>query len=87
MKPWYTSKTFWFAAIQLVAAVSLFGYEFLTEHETIDNATKLLLFINGIATAVLRWLTDQPITSFKSSLDAYRPRIARNIKASRYQPK
>lgn len=86
MKPWIKSKSFWVGILQLIAALTLFGNQFLTDHEiTFDDPTKLLLLGNGLVMVILRWLTDQPITSFFKSADKLRPRIKMNDEARRYR--
>jgi hypothetical protein len=85
MKPWYKSKQFWVGAMQLIASVALFMHDFFTQHQTISTTVTLSLFLNGLAMLVLRWLTDQPISSFDHKLDPLRPRIAENMRKGRYR--
>ena len=85
MKPWYRSKQFWIGVLQLVAALTMFGNQFFTENEiTFDNPTAIMLLVNGLVMVVLRWLTDQPITSVVKPMDKLRPRIKANDDARRY---
>ena len=85
MKPWIKSKTFWIGILQLIAGVTLFAGEWLTDNGVeFTDPTKIILLVNGIVMVVLRWLTDQPITSFFPSADKLRPRIKKNEDARRY---
>lgn len=72
MKAWYKSKTFWLGALQLLAAVSLFVHQFITDHQTITDPEKIALFTNGLIMVVLRWVTDKPITSPVKVMDKLR---------------
>ena len=88
MKPWYTSKVFWIGALQLLAAIAIFGNQFLADPElNITEPATILLFVNGLTMVILRWLTDRPITSFAKPFDKLRPRIKQNDDARRYQLK
>lgn len=76
MKPWYKSKSVIVGLLQLVASLSLFGYQFLSENEIeFDNPTMVLLFVNGIVMCVLRWLTSEPISSIAKQFDKLRPGV------------
>lgn len=86
MKPWHKSKVFWIGALQLLAAIAIFGNQFLANPDLkITEPATILLFINGLTMVVLRWLTDRPITSFVKPLDNLRPKIKKNDDARRYQ--
>lgn len=61
MKPWYKSKTIWVGALQIVSALTAFGYEFFLEHQTLDDPIKITMFVNGITMVVLRFMTDKGI--------------------------
>lgn len=61
MKAWYKSKTIWVGALEAVAALSAFTYEFFTEHQAIDDPISITMFINGLALIILRLVTDQGI--------------------------
>ena len=61
VKAWYKSKTIWVGALETIAALSAFGYEFFTEHQAIDDPIKVTMFINGLALIILRLVTDQGI--------------------------
>lgn len=61
MKAWYKSKTIWIGALETIAALSAFGFEFFTEHQAIDNPITITMFINGLALIILRLVTDQGI--------------------------
>ena len=61
MKPWYKSKTILVGTLQIVSALTAFGYEFFIEHQALDDPIKITLFINGITMVVLRFMTDKGI--------------------------
>ena len=86
MKKWWQSKSVWVGGLQLAASLSLFGHQIFTDNEiTLDDPTKILLLVNGLTMVVLRWLTDQPITSIAKPFDNLRPRIKENDEARRYR--
>jgi len=70
MKPWYKSRTVWTQIITLLVAVltALVGQDFNPK-----VVSALLIVLAGV-NAVLRWLTDQRITSFTPRLDQLRGR-------------
>ena len=61
MKPWYKSKTIWVGALQMISALTAFGYEFFMEHQALDNPLKITMFVNEITMVVLRFMTDQGV--------------------------
>ena len=83
MKNWYKSKVVWLGILQLIAAITLFVGNKLDGTPS-WNPSEIILLVNGVVMVILRWLTDQPITSFAKPLDNLRPRIKKNDDARRY---
>lgn len=60
MKPWYQSKTVWIGILTVI--ISLLNY--LGQQDFSDlGAVNWPTFAAGALMIVLRWVTDQPITS------------------------
>jgi len=71
-KSWWKSKTIWINTLTLAA--SILGV--LIASELVQENPRLVLILAGIALPVinvlLRWLTDEPISSVARPLDKFR---------------
>lgn len=76
IKPWYLSKTVWANLITLVLAT----FSTMIESRLIDPEQMLILtgLLLPILNLVLRWLTDEPITSPAVQMDGLRPMVRAN---------
>ena len=87
MKSWWKSKTFWINSLTLIAGV----VAVVSESELLEKNKELVIGMTTIAipviNLVLRWLTDQPVTSPIEKMNYLRPRIKQNMKANRYMVK
>jgi hypothetical protein len=80
------SKTVWLGVLQIIAAVALYlGTELDAKPHW--SVSEILLLVNGVLMVIVRWLTDQPITSVTKKFDSLRPRIKQNEDARRYMVK
>lgn len=61
-KPWYESKTIWANAIIVIVAILTLATEQL---DLPAEQVKVLLFLAGSLGIVLRFLTNQPVTTRK----------------------
>ena len=70
-KAWYQSKTVWVQILTLAVAVitDVSGTELIQAYPQLASAFVGLL---AVLNAVLRWLTDEPITSIVPGLDSFR---------------
>lgn len=72
IKPWWRSKIFWINALTLAA--SIIGI--VAASEFVRDNPQLVLVLTGLVipviNVILRWLTDEPISSWFPSLDTLR---------------
>ena len=62
-KPWYTSKTIWFAVLTvLIGVAGVFGFgEFAPDASTMQVIETVTLVVVGLGNLLLRYLTKEPI--------------------------
>ena len=58
-KLWYESKTLWVGVLQIAIAVGMALAEFL--NSGVYSPEAIVLFVVGIMTIVMRYLTEEPI--------------------------
>jgi hypothetical protein len=78
IKPWWQSKLIWVGVLQVVLASLQ-----LSQNVDWSDPMAWTLFGTGLVTIVLRWLTDEPVTSLITGMDRFRPRVRSNTKASK----
>ena len=74
-KPWWQSKSFWINTLTLLVG----GLTVTLNHEWVQNNPDVIAMFSlalALLNVILRWLTDQPITSITKAGDRLRKKIS-----------